>query len=70
VRERRRLAVEGAGLSASEYLVTSPVPVTLDERGFLDAALGSEIFSVTLDRLKLPAGGTARLIVVRRSAEQ
>lgn len=70
IRERRRLAIEGAGLSASEYLVTSLVPAALDERAFLDTALGSDIFAVTLDRLSLGQGDTARLIVVRRSIGQ
>ncbi|WP_447725622.1 type-F conjugative transfer system secretin TraK [Sphingomonas koreensis] len=70
IRERRRLAIEGAGLSASEYLVTSPVPATLDERAFLDSALGAEIFAVTLDRLVIGAADAARLVVVRRSAGQ
>lgn len=66
--ERRRVEVEGAGLSASEYLVRATAPATLDERDFLDGAIGPDIFSVTLDRLTLAAGETARLIVVRRSA--
>jgi conjugal transfer pilus assembly protein TraK len=68
IRERRRLAIEGAGLSASEYLVTSTAAVTLDERSFLDSALGTDIFAVTLDRHDLEAGGSARLVVIRRSA--
>ena len=70
IRERRRLAIEGAGLSASEYLVTSPVAAALDERAFLDTALGADIFAVTLDRLSIRQGDAARLIVVRRSAGQ
>jgi len=70
IRERRRLAIEGAGLSASEYLVTSPAPATLDERAFLDTALGADIFAVTLDRLSLRQGDAARLIVIRRSGGQ
>jgi conjugal transfer pilus assembly protein TraK len=70
ISERRRLGIEGSGLSASEYLVSSPAPVTLDERAFLDRALGADIFAVTLDRLTLGQGDTARLIVVRRSAVQ
>ncbi|MCP3732760.1 type-F conjugative transfer system secretin TraK [Sphingomonas sp. MG17] len=68
IRERRRLAVEGSGLTASEYLVTSTAAVTLDERAFLDSTLGADIFAVTLDRLNLAAGDAARLIVIRRSA--
>jgi len=68
--ERRRLEVEGAGMSASEYLVTASAAVTLDERDFLDRALGAEIFAVTLDRLALAAGDAARLIIVRRSVSQ
>ncbi|MCP3732182.1 type-F conjugative transfer system secretin TraK [Sphingomonas sp. MG17] len=68
VEERRRLAIEGAGLTASEYLVTSPAAVTLDERAFLDTTLGADIFAVTLDRLTLAAGDAARLVVIRRSA--
>lgn len=68
--ERRRLAVEGAGLSASEYLVTASSATTLDERAFLDSALGPDIFAVTLDRLQLAPGDSARLIVVRRSNSQ
>lgn len=68
ITERRRLDVEGAGLSASEYLVHASAPATLDERDFLDTGLGSDIFAVTLDRLVLAADETARLIIVRRSA--
>lgn len=70
IQERRRLEIEGAGLSVSEYLLTSLVPVTLDERAFLDSVLGADIFAVTLDRLSLRQGDAARLIVVRRSAGQ
>jgi conjugal transfer pilus assembly protein TraK len=69
VSEQRRLDVEGAGLSASEYRVRAVAPVTLDERIFLDTALGSDIFAVTLDRLSLAPDETARLIVVRRSVQ-
>ncbi len=68
--ERRRLDVEGSGLSASEYRVTTTAAASLDERAFLDRALGANIFAVTLDRLTLAAGGTARLIVVRRGQPQ
>lgn len=68
--ERRRLEIEGAGLSVSEYLVRAGSAVTLDERDFLDGALGTDIFSITLDRLSLAASETARLIVVRRSVLQ
>lgn len=70
LKERRRVAIEGAGLSASEYLVTAGADVVLDERAFLDRALGANIFAVSLDRLSLKAGETARLIVVRRGEEQ
>lgn len=66
-RERRRLEIEGAGLSVSEYLVQSATAATLDERSFLDPAFGPDIFALTLDRLNLADGETARLIVVRRS---
>ncbi|PKP92770.1 MAG: hypothetical protein CVT77_07785 [Alphaproteobacteria bacterium HGW-Alphaproteobacteria-16] len=68
--ERRRLSIEGAGLSASEYLVSATNPVTLEERMFLDGAFGPDIFAVTLDRLSLGPSQSARLIVVRRSVEQ
>lgn len=68
--ERRRLEVEGAGLSVSEYLVRAGSAVTLDERAFLDSVLGPDIFSITLDRLSLAPSETARLIVVRRSIQQ
>lgn len=67
VTERRRLQVEGAGLYASEYLVHAVAPATLDERDFLNPAFGDDIFSLTLDRLILSQGDTARLIIVRRS---
>jgi conjugal transfer pilus assembly protein TraK len=70
ITERRRLAVEGSGLSASEYRVTATAAATLDERAFLDRALGADIFAVTLDRLSLAAGESARLIVIRRSVQQ
>ena len=56
-------------LSVSEYLVRASAGVAIDERDFLDAALGVDIFAITLDRLTLAPGETARLIVVRRSAQ-
>ena len=68
--ERRRLEVEGMGLSVSEYLVRASAAMTLDERDFLDATLGTDIFAITIDRLTLRPNETARLIVVRRSAQQ
>jgi len=64
--ERRRLAIEGTGLSASEYGVESDTAAALDERQFLDRALGADIFAVTFDRLNLEPNETARLIVIRR----
>ena len=70
VTERRRLTIEGSGLSASEYALTAAVRTQLDERLFLDHALGADIFAVTLDRLILEPGQNARLIVVRRGAAQ
>ena len=66
ISEIRRVAVEGSGLSASEYRVEVPTATQLDERLFLDSALGTRIFSVTADRLDLKAGETARVIIVRR----
>lgn len=69
VKEHRRLEIDGAGLSVSEYLVSSTGPASLDERSFLDQSLGADIFAVTLDRLVLGPRETARLIVVRRSIQ-
>ena len=66
ITERRRVLIEGAGLNASEYWVEASAPGDVDERLFLDAALGTRIFGVTLDRLSLKAGETARLIILRR----
>ena len=68
--ERRRVAIEGAGLSASEYLVAASSDATLDERTFLDRRLGADVFAVSLDRLSLKTGETARLIVIRRGEAQ
>ncbi len=70
VEERRRIEIDGSGLSASEYLVSVPSETLLDERSFLDSALGANIFAITLDRGTLSAGETARLIVVRRGPGQ
>ena len=70
LKERRRVEVEGAGLSASEYLVSAASAAAFDERVFLDQVLGAQIFAVTLDRLVLKAGETARLIVIRRGEVQ
>ncbi|MEQ6335267.1 type-F conjugative transfer system secretin TraK [Sphingobium sp. MK2] len=70
ISEQRRVAVEGAGLSASQYHVRTPAAVTLDERLLVDPVLGTGIFSITLDRVHLDAGETARLVVVRRGAGQ
>ncbi len=69
VKERRRLEIDGAGLSVSEYLISSAGSASLDERSFLDRGLGADIFAVTLDRLALGPRETARLIVVRRSIQ-
>ena len=68
--ERRRIAVEGAGLGASEYRLEAAAATSLDERAFLDSSLGSNIFAVTLDHLVLKAGESARLILVRRGEAQ
>lgn len=68
--ERRRLEIEGSGLSASEYLLTSDSDAVLEERQFLARGLGADIFAVTLDRLNLKAGESARLIVIRRGDGQ
>lgn len=70
ITERRRITVEGAGLSASEYHLRAAAPVALDERLLVDPVLGTSIFSLTLDRVRLDAGETARLVVVRRGAGQ
>lgn len=70
IEERQRIEIDGSGLSASEYLVSVSSEAVLDERRFLDSALGANIFAVTLDRGNLSAGETARLIVVRRGAGQ
>jgi conjugal transfer pilus assembly protein TraK len=67
LRERKRLEIDGAGLSVSEYLVTAQAATSLDERDFLDSALGTDIFAITLDRLTAGGTETARLILVRRS---
>ena len=70
LKERRRVEIEGAGLSASEYLVNAGAEITFDERVFLDRRLGANLFAVSLDRLSLKAGETARLIVIRRGEVQ
>ncbi|GAA0309466.1 type-F conjugative transfer system secretin TraK [Sphingomonas oligophenolica] len=68
--ERRRFTVEGAGLSASEYLVQASADQVLAEPQFLVSMLGSNIFAVTLDRIALKAGDSARLIIIRRGDVQ
>jgi len=68
--ERRRIEIDGSGLSASEYLVSAGSDASFDERSFLNGTLGANIFAVTLDRGNIAAGETARLIIVRRGAEQ
>jgi len=66
LRERRRVEIDGAGLSASEYIVTANGVLDLDERLLLDRRLGARIFAVSADRLALKPGEIARIIVVRR----
>lgn len=68
--ERRRISIDGAGLSASEYLVHVDTDAKLDERQFLVSRLGANIFAITLDRSDLHKGDTARLVIVRRGAAQ
>jgi conjugal transfer pilus assembly protein TraK len=70
INERRRVEVEGASLSASEYRIEASIDAEIDERAFLDRTLGSRIFAITADRLSLKAGDTARIIVVRRGEGQ
>jgi conjugal transfer pilus assembly protein TraK len=68
ISERRRVAIEGSGLSASEYLVRAVLDISLDERQFLDRAFGARVFAVSADRLTLKVGETARLVIIRRGA--
>ncbi len=68
--EQRRLAIEGSGLTASEYRVRAAAAASLDERAFLDPVLGTGLFSLTFDRNHLDAGETARLVVIRRDDAQ
>ena len=68
--ETSRVAIDGAGLSASEYRLQSNLAVTLDERSFLVSALGANIFAVTLDTTDLKPGDAAHLVIVRRGADQ
>lgn len=70
ITESRRVEIEGAGLSASEYRVEVASDTTLDERAFLDRLFGTRIFAVSADHLALKAGDPARVIVVRREAGQ
>lgn len=70
LKERRRVEIEGAGLSASEYLVNASTSISFDERVFLDRRLGANMLAVSLDRLSLKAGETARLIVIRQGEVQ
>jgi conjugal transfer pilus assembly protein TraK len=70
ITESRRVAIEGAALSASEYRIQAGGAITLDERSLIDPAFGSRIFAVTLDRVRLNAGESARLVVVRRGTGQ
>jgi conjugal transfer pilus assembly protein TraK len=68
--ETSRVAIDGAGLSASEYRVEASASTTLDERSFLVSALGANIFAVTLDASDLKPGDAAHLVIVRRGAGQ
>lgn len=70
ITESRRVEIEGAGLSASEYRVEVAADTTLDERAFLNRIFGARIFAVSADHLALKAGEPARVIVVRREAGQ
>jgi conjugal transfer pilus assembly protein TraK len=70
ISERRRVTIEGSGLSASEYLVRAGADISLDERQFLDRAFGARVFAVSTDRLTLKAGETARLVIIRRETVQ
>lgn len=70
IRERRRVEIEGSGLSASEYRVDANADTELDERRFLDRTFGTRIYAVSLDRLALKTGEAARLVVVRRGDTQ
>lgn len=67
--ERRRLEIEGASLTASEFLLRADAATSLDERDFLDRTLGPDILAVTLDRLTITPGDTVRLILIRRSIQ-
>ena len=66
IRERRRLAVEGSGLDASEYLVSAAQPISIREQDLVDPALGPGIFAVTAEQTRLATGETTRLVVIRR----
>lgn len=65
---QQEVTATGVGLRATEYVVLSREAVELNERDFLNPVFG-EIVGITIDPLKVPADGFARLIVIERSTD-
>ncbi len=60
------VVADGTGLRGTEYEIRSDQARELRETDFLIPAMGTEV-GITIDPLRIPAGGTARLIVITRS---
>ena len=65
---QQEVTASGVGLRATEYMVLSREAIELNERDFLNPVFG-EIVGITIDPLKVPADGFARLIVIERSTD-
>ncbi len=63
----RRVRLPGVGLAAIDFRLTSDTAVTLHEEDFVLPELGTDILAVTVEPRELPAGGTARVILIERS---
>jgi conjugal transfer pilus assembly protein TraK len=67
---RRTVSVEGEGIFLKEFIAEATENMKLQEKDFLRNELTSNPVAVSIDRLKLTRGQTARIIIAERVSEK
>lgn len=67
---RRTVSVEGEGVILKEFVAEALEDIELEEKDFLRSELISNPVAVSIDRLKLSKGETARIIMAERVSEK
>jgi conjugal transfer pilus assembly protein TraK len=67
---RRTVTVEGEGILLKEFVAEAKEDMELEEKDFLKSEITLNPVAVSIDRLKLSKGETARIIIAERVSEK